>query len=234
MRSADAVRQWSLGGAVDGWVIAHRLRPGVLRALVHLAALASRRQVTPRCERPPPPPGANSAALRATAGTPGSPAGRRGTGSRDRGRSHPRGLDLQPGERAAFFGDPASPARGSCEIARAPTVFDITRRYPRPLGPFDAVLFESLTDGGSLTAAAPRLVRSLRADGRVVVVGRSSAALFEADAATQTTGPSGPSLVNALLAGAGLSPQEPPARSADDPADWMAGFMKPAPVGKDR
>jgi hypothetical protein len=192
-----------------------------------------RRPAAPPPPLPPPNPPSSPAATTAAAQTGAAAAGIGTT----RVQRIVEELDVQAGERAAFFGDPASDTRRTLvEIAGAAAVVDITVDTLALLGPFDAVLFDSPPTIDQLAAAAPHLMTVLRPDGRVVVVGRSSAALFDADAATQRASAHlGPSLVHEVLTGAGLSPQEPPAPLADgDPFDWVASFVKPAAGGGDR
>ena len=146
-------------------------------------------------------------------------------------------LDLRPGERVAFLGDPASPIRRKLvEIAGAAAVLDATHDTLASLAPLDAVLFESTPTVEQLTTAAGQLVTSLRPDARVIVLGRSQAALFDADAASQRARTHvGPALVHEVLAAAGFSPQEPPVVLAGtDVIDWLVTFVKPAAGGGDR
>jgi hypothetical protein len=224
------------------WVIALGITLGFSERFFTSLLSKVEGRVTDELERRPPPPlpplptPASATAPAATQGAPqaGQPDAAGGVSAVDRIVAE---LDVQPGERAAFFGDPASSTRRKLVgIAGAPAVVDVTADTFAALGPFDAVLFDSPPTIDQLTAAAPHLMTVLRPDGRVVVVGRSTAALFDADAATQKASAHlGPSLVHALLTGAGLSPQEPPAPLAEgDTTDWVASFVKPAAVGGDR
>ncbi|MGE3469575.1 MAG: carboxypeptidase-like regulatory domain-containing protein [Vicinamibacterales bacterium] len=146
-------------------------------------------------------------------------------------------LDLQAGERVAFIGDATSAARSVVAAAvGADHVIDVTDATLTAAGPFDGVLIEAPLSAAAMTSLAAHLVPSLNPDGRVVVVGRTPAALFEGDAATQRTQDhAGPALVKDVMTLVGLGAQEPPVRVADgDPVEWIAGFVKPAAGGDDR
>jgi len=149
-----------------------------------------------------------------------------------------RELDVQAGERAAFIGDPASPARGVLAATLgADHVFDVTTATIAAKAPLDAVLFETPPSVGELTIAAGQIGTALRPDGRVVVLGSTPAALFDADAATQRAqNHVGPALMKDILTSVGgLSSQEPPdSLGGTDPIAWLAAFVKPAAGGSDR
>ena len=149
-----------------------------------------------------------------------------------------RELDLQRGERAAFLGDPTSPARVQMvEILGADQVFDVTVDTIADKAPLDGVLFESPPDVEGLMTAAAQLKEALRPDGRLIVIGRTPAALFESDTAAQRAQDhAGPALAKEVLTTiAGLSAQEPPVvLGGTDPVEWLATFVKPVPGGSDR
>jgi hypothetical protein len=158
--------------------------------------------------------------------------------SPDRPAQLVRELDIQPGERAAVVSDPASQARSRIvSLLGADNVFDVGADAIATKAPLDAVLIESTLTAAVATVAAAQIGQALRPDGRVVIVGRTPAALFEADAVTQRAQDHvGPSLAKDLLVGtAGLTAQEPPERlGGTDPVDWLAAFVKAAPGGSDR
>ena len=175
-------------------------------------------------------------------GTPGTTAAGK-TAPADPSDLAVRDLDLVKGERVAFVSDRQTPTRSKiAAIVGADNVFDIAPDGIAALAPLDAVLFESTSDStltvAGLTAAAGQLPAALRADGRVVFLGRTPAALFEADAAALIAAETvGPALVKASFASAssGIVSQEPPAAvGGTDPVEWMASFVKPAPGGADR
>ena len=154
-----------------------------------------------------------------------------------------RDLDLVRGERVAFVSDRQTPTRSKiAAIVGADNVFDVAPDGIAALAPLDAVLFESTSDStltvAGLTAAAGQLPAALRADGRVVFLGRTPAALFDADTAALIAAETvGPTLVKESFATAssGIVSQEPPAAfGGTDPVEWMASFVKPAPGGADR
>ena len=102
---------------------------------------------------------------------------------------------------------------------------------------FDAVLVETPPTVEELSAAAEKLPAVLRPDGRVVVRGKTSSALFEADAgALRTQNRLGPALVKDLLVNiSGLIAQEPPTQmGGTDQIDWFVSFAMAAPGGSDR
>lgn len=149
-----------------------------------------------------------------------------------------RELDLQRGERAGFIGDPASPARAKLvEILGADSVFDVNADTIAAKAPLDAVLFESTPTVAALATAAAQIAKALRPDGRVVVLGSTPAALFDADATAQRGQDHlGPALAKDILTtAAGLASQEPPEPlGGTDPVTWLAAFVRPAPGGSDR
>lgn len=149
-----------------------------------------------------------------------------------------RELDLQRGERAAFIGDPSSPARGVLAATLgADNVFDVAAATIASKAPLDAVLFEATPTIAGLSAAAAQIKDALRPDGRVVILGSTPAALFDADAdAQRVKNHVGPTLVkDVLTTTGGLSSQEPPEQlGGTDPVAWLAAFVKPAPGGSDR
>ncbi len=186
-------------------------------------------KVTTSLPNPPgsgPAPGGRSPLLPAGRNAAARPAGRTET----RVARIVRELDLPPGARVAFMGDRASAARAQiAALLGAGQVFDVTLDTIADQTPFDSVLIETLPAAAALTAMAARLGAAVRAEGRVVVVGRTPAALFDADAATQRARDhAGPALVSDVLVSvAGLSAQEPPAPlSGTDPVEWLAGFVK--------
>jgi len=142
-------------------------------------------------------------------------------------------LDLSSGERAGFVGDPASKARAKLvQIVGAANVHDLTVQTVASKGQLQAVLFEGNIARDALPIAAEQVGQVLDPDGRVVFVGTITAALFDADVATQRTlADAGPALVKeAMTTVAGLSAQEPPAKlGGADPVEWMVSFFKPAP-----
>jgi hypothetical protein len=151
-------------------------------------------------------------------------------------------LDLTPGERVAFVGTGDTALRSKIAgIVGADHVVDAGPGDLASKQPFDAILFESSTGTPTieaLTIAAGEMPLALRPEGRVVVIGRSPAALFDADAETQRAqGHAGPVLAAELLAtdASGLVGQEPPAvLGGTDPVEWSLTFVKPAAGGSDR
>lgn len=140
-------------------------------------------------------------------------------------------LDVQRGERAAFIGDRASATRAKLvEIAGADAVVDVAAGTLATVGRLDAVLFETTPTIDELETAASQLKSALRPEGRVVVIGRSPAALFDADAQTQRSQPHvGPSVVREILRTAGLRTEEPPVvLTGTDPLDWLLTLIRPA------
>ena len=134
-------------------------------------------------------------------------------------------LDLLPGERAAVLGSTRAAIRD--RIAAAVGVehlFDATAETLVGFAPLDAVLVNPPPAPGDLPLLAQRLREVVRAGTRVVVVGQSQQAMFDADAvAQQAQGHSGPALVkDTLTTATGLAAEEPPAvLNSGDPVSWM-------------
>lgn len=140
-------------------------------------------------------------------------------------------LDVTRGERAAFIGDPSSPWREPLRaIAGRENVLDLDIEQLKKIKPMDAVLIESLRDPTGLTAAAAVISEALSFDGRVVVVGETPAAFYDADAAAQRqANVIGPAVLHEAMTTAGLLAQEPPERiGGQDPVRWTLAFVKPA------
>jgi hypothetical protein len=143
-------------------------------------------------------------------------------------------LDLKNGERAGFMGDPASPARAALVTAvGAANLFDFTPATLAQASNLDGVLVETIPPLTEIAAFATNLAARLRADGRAVFVGKTSSALFEADAKTQKgQNQVGPAVIAEALAAAGITAQDPPEKlGGTDPVEWIASFIKPAPGG---
>ena len=111
-------------------------------------------------------------------------------------------LDLTSGERAVFVGEAISPVRASLvPVVGASNLFDATVATLAQQVDIDAVVFETMPSTSDVPAVAAALARILRPDGRVVFVGRTPAALFDADAAAQgLQNHVGPTMVAAALA----------------------------------
>lgn len=228
-------------GGIDAIVIGTAFALGFSERLFTSLLSAVEGRVTtalsPSAAPMPPPVGA--AVLPAAAGTVGGAAGEaQRLTTPTRSALIVRELDLQHGERAAFLGDPTSATRTQLvEMLGADHVFDVTADAIATATPLDAVLFESPPAIAELTTAATQLRDALRPDGRVVIIGRTPAALFDADAAAQRAQDHmGPALAkDVLITEAGLLAQEPPAPlNGADPVEWLAVFIKPAPGGSDR
>lgn len=151
-------------------------------------------------------------------------------------------LDVTKGERVAVVGGGTTPLRTKlAELADAENVFDVTVNEIESKTPLDAVLIDA-TDSpltvDELTEAAKQIPGALRDNGRVVIVARTPAALFDADVTVLTQSDQvGPALAKERLANdqSGLVAQEPPAAlGGTDPIEWMASFVKRAPGGADR
>jgi hypothetical protein len=183
---------------------------------------------------PPTPP----SLVRAPAPDGGTPAGQASTPAMRTIDRIMRELDVQRGERVGFIGDAASEARSKLVAAAgADNVVDMAPDTIVAKGPLDAVLIEALPTAAALATAALHLEQALRPDGRVVVLGRTPAGLFEADAAKQRAADHpGPALVKEILTtGSGITAQEPPTQiGGTDPVEWLAAFAKPATGGGDR
>lgn len=148
-----------------------------------------------------------------------------------------RELDLRPGERGGFVGDVSSTARSAMVSAvGAEAVVDVSLATLSANGPFDGVLIEAPATAQEMTSLAGAVAAVMRPNGRVVVVGRTPASAFEADATSQRNqNVAGPALVKEVLVLAGLTAQEPPVRLGEgDPVEWLAGFEQSAASGTDR
>jgi hypothetical protein len=146
-------------------------------------------------------------------------------------------LDLRSGERAAFIGKATSPVRAALvAIVGASNLFDATPATLAQNSDLDAVLFEAIPSMSDLPSVATTLAAILRPDGRVVFVGQTPSALFDADAAAQTLQDHvGPAMIADALAAAGIPAQDPPEKlGGADPVEWIASFIQPAPGGSDR
>jgi hypothetical protein len=149
-----------------------------------------------------------------------------------------REIDLTNGERAAFVGSPTSAARAALvPVVGATAVFDATFAELQQHALLDGVIFDTPLTLEQVDEAAVQLAGALRPDGRVVVLGSTPTALFDADAPTQRAqGHAGPAVVKeSFVTAAGLVQQEPPEKlGGTDPVEWIAAFVKPAPGGEGR
>ncbi len=146
-------------------------------------------------------------------------------------------LDLKSGERAAFIGEATSAVRAALvPIVGASNLFDATPPTLAQNTDLDAVLFESIPSMADVASVATTLAAILRPDGRVVFVGQTPTALFDADAAAQRLqNHVGPAVIADELAAQGITAQDPPEKlGGTDPIEWIASFIKPAPGGSDR
>ena len=232
--------QWN--GAVDGVLIgtafalgfSERLFTSLLSAVEGKVTTSLTKEQTTPVSRPPLPTasanGAEAAASSSTTATTSAAASRLNLLFAE--------LDAKAGERAAFIGDAQSLVRPLLVNALgAEQVVDVTAADLGARGPFDAVLFETPPTVVELNAAAAQLPTALRPDGRIVVCGRTPAALFEADAGTlQSQNQLGPALVKEVLVNiSGLTAQEPPTQTGGtNEIDWFVGFAMAAPGGSDR
>lgn len=146
-------------------------------------------------------------------------------------------LDLRNGERAAFIGNATSPVRAALvAIVGASSLFDATPATLAQHTELDGVLFEAIPSVDDVPSVAATLPTILRPDARVVFVGQTPAALFDAGAAAQTLQDHvGPAVIAEALGAAGIPAQDPPVKlGGTDPVEWIASFIKPAPGGSDR
>jgi hypothetical protein len=146
-------------------------------------------------------------------------------------------VDLKSGERVAFVGPAASSTRPALvRIVGAANVIDATAATIGSTGTLDGVLFETIPALADLPALAAQLAAVLQPDGRVVMVGKTPAALFDRDAAAQRAQDhAGPAVIKDALLAVGLAAQDPPEKlSGTDPVEWIVSFFKPAPGGSDR